>query len=198
MKRFPLLVGIVALAVLIAAPGFAENVTRKVSVRGNAEVKIVPDQVILTLGVETFDSTMGNAKADNDRRTTAILAVATSTDGVDNNNVKTDYLQINPKHRSEHNRSTEIVGYFVRKTITITLDDIDQFEPLLASVLEAGATHVHGIAFKTTELRKHRDKARAMAIKAAREKAEALCGELDEHIGNVITAMRAVAPQLGL
>jgi uncharacterized protein YggE len=45
-------------------------------------------------------------------------------------------------------------------------------------VLEAGANYVHGVEFATTELRKHRDEARALAVRAAREKAVALAKEL--------------------
>jgi uncharacterized protein YggE len=49
--------------------------------------------------------------------------------------------------------------------------------------LEAGATHVHGVQFRTTELRTHKDQARSLAIKAAREKAVALAGELGQGVG---------------
>ena len=65
----------------------------------------------------------------------------------------------------------------------ITLKDISKFEPLLSSVLEAGVNYIHGVDFRTTELRTYRDQARAMAIQAAREKAIALAKELGEEIG---------------
>ena len=38
-------------------------------------------------------------------------------------------------------------------------------------------------AARTTELRKYRDQARALAIQAAKEKAVALAGELDQQVG---------------
>jgi hypothetical protein len=66
----------------------------------------------------------------------------------------------------------------VRKTLIITLNDITKFDDVLSGALLAGANYVHGIEFRTTELRKYRDQARAMAIKAAREKADALAAEL--------------------
>ena len=43
--------------------------------------------------------------------------------------------------------------------------------------------YVHGVQFRTTELRKYRDEARALAIKAAREKAIALTEELGQQVG---------------
>jgi len=58
-------------------------------------------------------------------------------------------------------------GYSVQKTIVVTLSDLSKFEDLLSGVLEAGANYVHNVEFRTTELRKHRDQARALAIQAA-------------------------------
>jgi uncharacterized protein YggE len=71
----------------------------------------------------------------------------------------------------------------VRKTIVITLKDVSKFEDVFTGALGAGATHVQGVQFRTTELRKYRDQARALAIQAAREKASALAGELGRKIG---------------
>lgn len=77
----------------------------------------------------------------------------------------------------------DFIGYFVRKTVVVTLSDLALFESLLSQSLEAGATHVHGVEFRTTELRRYRDQARALAVNAAREKAEALCAELGKQVG---------------
>jgi uncharacterized protein YggE len=45
---------------------------------------------------------------------------------------------------------------------------------------------VHGIQFRSTELREHRDRARDLAIRAAKEKAVALAGALDQKVGEPI------------
>jgi len=42
---------------------------------------------------------------------------------------------------------------------------------------------VQSIRFATTELRKYKDQARAMAIQAAKEKADALAGQVGEKVG---------------
>jgi uncharacterized protein YggE len=63
------------------------------------------------------------------------------------------------------------------------LGDISKFDDLLTDVIEDGANYVHGIEFRTTDLRKHRDQARSLAINAAREKAEALAKELGRQVG---------------
>ncbi|HSM15517.1 MAG TPA: SIMPL domain-containing protein, partial [Gemmatimonadales bacterium] len=48
------------------------------------------------------------------------------------------------------------------------------------------ANYVHGIQFRTTELRTHRDTARAMALRAAQEKARLMARELDREVGKPV------------
>jgi uncharacterized protein YggE len=75
------------------------------------------------------------------------------------------------------------LGYWVQKTLSITLRELGKFDGLLSDAISAGANYVHGIEFRTTELRKYRDQARAQAIRAAREKAVALTEELGVKLG---------------
>jgi uncharacterized protein YggE len=64
-----------------------------------------------------------------------------------------------------------------------TIKDVSKLTPLLTKVLEVGATKVLGVEYRTSNLRKYRDQARSMAVKAAREKAVAMAGDLDQKIG---------------
>jgi uncharacterized protein YggE len=86
--------------------------------------------------------------------------------------VQTDFIQVNIRYNSSMHT---IVDYYeVEKSIGVTLKDVSKFESLLSAVLEAGANHVYGVEFMTTDLRKYRDQARALAAKAAIEKANDL------------------------
>jgi len=58
--------------------------------------------------------------------------------------------------------------------VAITLRDVSRFERLLSAVLTAGANRVYEVDFQTSELRKYRDQARELAVKAAIEKATAM------------------------
>jgi hypothetical protein len=175
---------LVAVLVVVTPAGAApkDPAPRAITVTGEAQVKVPPDEVILTLGVETWDKNLAAAKHHNDEIVLRVLEVA-GDHSVAPQHVQTDYISIEPRYRSGTYEPGDFIGYFVRKTIVITLKDITAFEELLSDSLEAGATHVHGIEFRTSELRKHRDEARALAIRAAREKAVALAGELDQDVG---------------
>jgi hypothetical protein len=175
-----LLTALGLVAPVAAAPDSPEP--RTVTVTGDAEVKVPPDQVILTLGVETWNKDLATAKRQNDEIVSRVLKVA-EDHGVAPQHIQTDYISIEPRYKLGTYEVGDFIGYFVRKTIVITLKDITAFEELLSDALEAGATHVHGIEFRTSELRKHRDAARSLAIRAAEEKAIALAGELDQDVG---------------
>ncbi len=58
-------------------------------------------------------------------------------------------------------------------------------EDLVAAALKTGVNRVNGISFQTTELRKHRDQARLLAVRAAKEKAGMMAGALAEKVGRV-------------
>jgi uncharacterized protein YggE len=155
---------------------------RTITVTGDAQLRVVPDEVILTLGVETWDKNMDRAKEQNDAIIRAVLALAVER-GIAAEHVQTDYVNIEPRYHNGYYEERDFIGYFVRKSVVITLRDLSQFEDLLADSLKAGVNYVQGIEFRTTELREHRDEARALAIQAAQEKAEALAGELGQGLG---------------
>jgi uncharacterized protein YggE len=187
MKTKAILMGAVALIAILSVSAWTSNqqsseAPRLITVTGDAEVRVVPDEVILTLGVETWDKNMDRAKRQNDEIVQDVLELAVEF-GIAPEHVQTEYVSIEPRYRNGYYEESDFIGYFVRKTVVITLRDLAKFEDLLAGALSAGVNHVQGIEFRTTELRTHKDEARALAINAAREKAEALAGELGQKVG---------------
>ncbi|MBW2039328.1 MAG: SIMPL domain-containing protein [Deltaproteobacteria bacterium] len=154
---------------------------RLITVTGDAEVRVAPDEVILTFGVETWDKDLAIAKRQNDKWVQKVLALAKKYK-IEPKHVQTDHISIEPRYKDGYTREN-FIGYFVRKTIVFRLRDISKFEDLLSSALEAGANYVHGVQFRTTKLREYRDQARALAIRAAKEKAKDLAKELGQKIG---------------
>jgi uncharacterized protein YggE len=171
------------LFMILVSPLWARNKSgpRLITVTGAAEVRVSPDEVILTLGVETWDKDLDIAKKQNDERVKQVLALAKQYK-IEPKYVQTDHLSIEPRYKDGYTQEN-FIGFFVRKTIVFTLNDISKFEDLLSSALEVGANYVHGVQFRTTKLRQYRDQARALAIKVAKEKAKALAKELGQRIG---------------
>jgi len=161
-------------------PEVAEQ-PRLITVSGEAEVKVVPDEVVLTLGVETWKKELQAAKERNDAIVQRLFSYAQEND-IEPRDLQTDYISIEPRYEDDYERQN-FIGFFVRNTVVITLRDPERFNDFLAGVLQTGVTHVHGIEFRTSQLRQHRDQARALAIRAAEEKATALAGELGQRLG---------------
>ena len=176
---------ILPLILILLSPCFAFAAQRPeprlITVSGDAEVSVAPNEVILTLGVETWDKDLNVAKTENDQRTKKIIEVA-KKHKIEAKHIQTDFISIEPRYQDQYDRK-QFIGYFVRKSIVLTLRDTSKFESTLSDVLEAGANYVHGVQFRTTELRKHRDEARSLAMKAAQEKANDLAKALGQKVG---------------
>lgn len=158
---------------------------RSITVSGNADVRVAPDTVQLLLAVESWEKTIAKAKEVNDERLKKTLTTAAKL-GVENKDIQTDNMQMEPLFENSSYGRTRIDqpdGYSVRRSVAITLRDVKRFETVMTALLEAGVNKVQGIDFRTSELRKHRDNARFMAIKAAKEKAVALAEVLGMKVG---------------
>jgi len=154
---------------------------RLISVTGDAELKVFPDEVILHFGVETFDKDITVAKEKNDSIVTETLSKLKNFD-IESKYIQTSQMNIQPRY-DDYYQKENFLGYLVRKTMVITLKDINKFEEILSEVLKTGVNYIHNIQFQTTKLREYKDQARSLAIKAAKEKAMALAKELGQNIG---------------
>jgi uncharacterized protein YggE len=153
--------------------------TRTITVTGDADVLVAPDEAVLRLKVQTRDEDLDDAIAESDRRVTRVFSALKKL-GVKPKHIKTDYMHISPDFVWKEVR---VRAYHTRKSIVVTLKDTDKLEVVLAGALEAGANGLDGVEFRSTELRKHRDRARLLAVQAAREKAQAMAGALGQKIG---------------
>ena len=173
----------------LAFPAFAQApaaVIPRISVTGEATVYVQPDKIVVTLGVETWDMDVVTAKNKNNEILARAVEVIKAA-GLTNKDYQTDHLSIEPRWREVYERQTrDFLGYFVRNTVAVTLTDVTKIESLITDVLKAGVNYIHGIDFQSTEFKKHREEAREMALKAAKEKAEKMAGALDEEIGAVL------------
>jgi len=175
-------------ALIVTSPVLAQSLVtaRTISVSGSAEVRVTPSLANLVVGVETRNRSLSAAKAENDRRVQAIVRSMQAL-GVETKDIQTDYVQVNPDYTTRDDTLIVLRHYMVRKTVAITLKDVTKFERALSEALQSGANHVINVQFLTSDLRKHRDDARARAITAAREKAEALAREMNARVGKVIS-----------
>jgi uncharacterized protein YggE len=164
----------------LLATTFSVN-AQNISVTGDAEVKVVPDRVDMYLGVETRSKDLAAARRHNDELVRAVLAQPAKF-RIGPEDVQTDFVQVSIDYEND---GLTVKYYVVRKSVNVTLRDITKFEAALTALIDAGATHVHGIEFRSSDLRKHRDEARALAVRAAGEKARDLAAAAGRKAGRV-------------
>jgi len=152
-----------------------------IDVNGEAVVKVVPDRVRLSLGIETRNKDLDVAIAQNDSIVRRVLGTAQQFQ-VASGDIQTDYVHVDLAYDSHD--GTVIDYYSVTKGVDVYLREPTKFETLLKAVLHAGANHVYDIEFSTSELRKHRDQARALAVKAAIEKANDMAAAAGLHVNS--------------
>ncbi len=176
MKSFAIVV------LLLASLAAAEDKLppRVVRVVGTADVKVVPDRAVIDLGVEKQNPAAAAAKEAADAASRKIIAALRSS-GVDAKDIQTTYLSLQPQ---SYTRKGVRVSYFVAaQTLSVTVRDLPRLDSLLEALIKAGGNRIDSIRYETSDLRKYRDQARDLAMKAAHEKAGALAKSLGQQIG---------------
>lgn len=186
----PLLIAF-CLTLTAVSPTYAGDAgdSRTIHVSGDAEIRVTPNQVILSLGVSADDMVLAEAKRKSDEKSAALLE-ALDQQGIARKDIQSDYIRIEPRYDRDHGKRV-LLGYFVDKTYVVTVRDIDAFEAVLSAALQSGAEYVHGIQFVTTDLRKHRDAAREKALVAAHQKAADMAAALDMTIGRALSVQES-------
>jgi len=184
MYRFTLRILAISALVLLSSPGvFADDKIepRLITVSGEAEVNVAPDEVVFDVTVQTINKDLKTAKNQTDDRLKKVIDL-TRRYKVLGADLQTDYIKLEPRYRG-NDESRLFIGYSVRKDVVFTLRDVTQAESLLSELIESGISRINGVRFQTSQLRKHRDKARTLAITAAQEKAVALTVAIGQKIG---------------
>jgi uncharacterized protein len=153
---------------------------RVVRVVGTADVKTVPDEALIELGVEKQSPNAATAKRLADNASREILA-SLRQNGVAEKDMQTTFIALQPQFNY---RKGMRISYFVaEQTISFTVQDLSRLDSLLESLIKAGGNRIDSIRYEVSDLRKYRDQARDLAVKAAREKAEALAKALGQDVG---------------
>jgi uncharacterized protein len=192
-----LVVAVIALLALVlwqlrpATPALAQSPVeiacskdRSVQVSGAAVVNVIPDRVSIQLGVQSngvSPEIVQNTNFQAIQRVTAALRAL----GVDAKDIATDFYLVYPVY--EDYNALAIKGYRIDNTVSVTLRDVNLADDVIIAALKVGANEVQDIQFYTSELRKYRDQARDLAVKAAGEKAQALASAAGAQSGCVLS-----------
>jgi uncharacterized protein len=144
---------------------------RTIHVSGTAVVNVPPDRALIQLGVQSNGKTPREVQAQNTTTINAVIKAVRAL-GVEARDISTDHYVIEPLY--EDHDSLRIKGYRIYNVVSVTMREVNRTSDAIAAAFQSGANQVVNVEFYTSELRKYRDQAREMAMKAASEKATAL------------------------
>ncbi|MCG3132566.1 MAG: hypothetical protein FLDDKLPJ_03425 [Phycisphaerae bacterium] len=175
--------GCIVLAGATPLPAQQATDRRLVNVAGQGQISVPPDEVVVALGVETFNADLTGAKADNDARIRKLLELAPQFN-VAETSVRVDPVRVQPSYQDRDGRK-DLTGYFVRRSVELTLTDLERFEALMSAAIESGANYIQGVNFRSTRAAQLQEEAKMMAVEDAKRRANTLTALLGVKVARV-------------
>ena len=154
----------------------------QISISGEGKIKVVPDQVFISIAVETKGTNATDVKKQNDVTIEKVLQFITKFK-VPKSDVQTKSISLNPQYDYEKKKR----NYNATQTIEILLKNIMQYDSLMEGLVDAGINRINGVEFKTSKLIEYQSEARKLAMKEAKSKAEDYVSVLGQKVGKAVT-----------
>ena len=193
MKHEMLAALILGVAFLPGAAGAqqASTITQTIAgtrldVSATGEVTRVPDVAVISAGVVSRSTTATAALADAADRMARVLA-ALKRAGVQDRDVQTSNVSLNPEYRYPANESPQLVGYTATNTVTVRFRDIRNSGKILDALVAQGANQINGPSLTIDKPEAALDEARANAIAIGRARAELYARSLGLRVARVVS-----------
>lgn len=187
-RYVPLLVA-AALAFPVAA--FAQETPRtpRIIVTGEGEMAVAPDMAILSLAVMREAETARAALDQNNEAMAAVIA-AMKEAGIEDRDLQTAGLQINPRYVYPQNNSAEeqprIVAYQVSNTLSVRVRDIEAVGGIIDRSVTLGVNQGGSITFTNDDPAEATTQARRRAVEDAMARARTLADAAGARLGPII------------
>jgi uncharacterized protein YggE len=187
-----------SLAVISSTAYAADMIpVRTISVSGQAERKVVPDEAHITVNLNSQAMKLTDAKASHDVKITKLMGIVKDA-GIDEKKVKTQSSNIQPIYDYQNDPKTGqgvrvFKGYRAQTSVDITIGDTSKLAGLMdkitAAGFEKGANQEWGDLLSSYYTLSNPDQIRdellAQAITNARSKAENMAKAAGAKIGRV-------------
>ncbi|OCK60304.1 SIMPL domain-containing protein [Bradyrhizobium sp. LMTR 3] len=191
--KHPLALAVVA-ATWLAAPALAQTVPPPaISVTGEANVSVAPDQAQIDGGVTSEAKTAREASDANNAAMGKVL-LALKGAGIEEKDYQTSRLSLQPQSAPNRAGPSPIVGYRASNRVTVKIRDVAKVANVIDVLVGAGANDIGGIHFSVTQASKYLDEAREKAVADARRKAEIYAKTAGVTLGEPISITEEGAP----
>lgn len=166
---------LIGAAAIPSAAAQAQQITQTIAgtrldVNATGEVTRVPDVAIISAGVVSRSTTASAALQDTADRMQKVLA-ALKRAGVEDRDIQTSNVSLNPEYRYPDNQAPQLVGYTASNSVTVRFRDIAKSGKILDALVAQGANQINGPNLGVDKPEAALDEARAKAIAAGRARA---------------------------
>ncbi len=174
---------ILILALVFMANSYAQEIKQipMINVSGEGKVKVAPDQVLISISIETKGTKAEDVKRENDKKMDGILRFIKKS-SIAPEDFQTQRISLNPNYDYEKKKS----NYVATQTLHILLKDLSKYDTLMEGLVSEGINRIDTVEFKTSKLVQLQSDARKLAIKDAKAKAEDFVSVLGQKVGKAI------------
>jgi uncharacterized protein YggE len=152
-----------------------------VNVSGEGKVKVVPDQVAISVSVETKGTNATTVKKENDMKIDAVLK-AIKQFNIAKEDFQTQRVSLNPNYDYEKKKH----NYIATQTVVILFKDLLKYDALMDALVDTGINRIDNIEFKSSKLLQLQSDARKLAVKDAKAKADDFVSALGQKVGKAV------------
>jgi uncharacterized protein YggE len=157
----------------------------RLDVSATGEVTRVPDVAIISAGVVSRAATASAAIQDSATRMSQVLA-ALKRAGVEERDIQTSSVSLNPEYRYPENQSPQLTGYTASNQVTIRFRDIRTSGKILDTLVSQGANQINGPTLTVDKPEAALDEARAKAIAIGRARAELYARSMGLRVARIV------------
>jgi len=174
-------------AIAQQAPSITQTIAgTRLDFGATGEVTRVPDVAVISAGVVSRSSTASAALSDAADRMARVLS-ALKRAGVEDRDVQTSNVSLNPEYRYPENQAPQLVGYTATNTVTVRFRDIRNAGKILDALVAQGANQINGPNLTIDKPEEALDEARAKAVAIGRSRAELYARSLGMHVVRLVS-----------
>ncbi len=175
----------IALAALMLLAGVAALAENTLTVNGVGVVHVDADTAGFSLGVRVVGSDVMTAQSQVNERVDAVIA-AMKAAGVADDAISTNGIGIYPNYDYSSNGEEQIIGYNAYNNIYVSVPDVDKVGSYIDAAFAAGANSLDYVEFTAKDTAEASDKALALAVESAKQKAKVLAEAAGVELGEIL------------
>jgi hypothetical protein len=169
-----------------------------IQVSGRGSLEVVPDMATLSLSIEKIAPDAATARTDVEAHTAKVLDAARKI-GIADKDIEAPSVSVYPVYGCESsglssvsgNCARRVTGQHVSRTVTLTLRDLSRYGELADGLFKAGVTDLGNMDMDRSDRRALQQRARALAVADAHDKAAGLA----QSAGVTLGAVYSIAEQ---